>query len=216
MRQPSTRGTRKCCVAGTSWGGPIDQSPQTTSCPMSIQDLSWNAWLVCWIRVRRADPEARLRSVAAATRRPRTVRLQLPTNWCAVNFAFTMAEDIRVALLMVDGIREVVVQLGEHCSAPQIEAAVNSGKSFDEAFPAEHHGGLFALRQTFLRKGFLFRQERLLRALRAAGLSASTISRLRVCDEASDAFTSATAAIAYAGIWLAVRNSVSIARRVHR
>ena len=123
-----------------------------------------------------------------------TVSLQLPTNWCAVNFAFAMAEDIRVALLMVDVIREVVVQLGEHCTAPQIEAAVNSGKSFDEAFPAEHHGGLFALRQTFLRKGFLFRQERLLRALRVAGLSASTISRLRVCDEASDAFTSTTAA----------------------
>jgi len=123
-----------------------------------------------------------------------TVGLQLPTNWCAVNFAFIMAEDIRAVLLMIDGIQEVVVQLGEHCTAPQIEAAVNSGKSFDEAFPAEHHEGLIALRQTFLRKGFLSRQERLLRDLRAADLSASTISRLRICDGASDAVTSATTA----------------------
>src|ERR1700737_3263561 len=32
-----------------------------------------------------------------------SVALRLPTSWCAVNFAYLMAEDIRRALLMVEG-----------------------------------------------------------------------------------------------------------------
>jgi metal-sulfur cluster biosynthetic enzyme len=34
-----------------------------------------------------------------------SVALRLPTSWCAVNFAYLMAEDIRRALLMVEGVR---------------------------------------------------------------------------------------------------------------
>jgi metal-sulfur cluster biosynthetic enzyme len=33
-----------------------------------------------------------------------SVMLQLPTNWCAVNFAYLMAEDVRRALLGVAGV----------------------------------------------------------------------------------------------------------------
>src|SRR5215468_5740406 len=51
-----------------------------------------------------------------------TVALQLPTSWCAVNFAYMMAEDIRHALLGVEGIGAVSVQLGDHCAAAEIEA----------------------------------------------------------------------------------------------
>ena len=32
------------------------------------------------------------------------VTLELPTSWCAMNFAFLMAEDVRKALLALDGI----------------------------------------------------------------------------------------------------------------
>jgi metal-sulfur cluster biosynthetic enzyme len=109
-----------------------------------------------------------------------SIALRLPTNWCAVNFAYLMAEDVRHALLGVEGIRQVTVHLGDHCAAGEIEAAVNDGRPFAEAFPGEGAGSLAALRLTFLRKGFLSRQERLLRELRDAGFSTATICALRL------------------------------------
>jgi metal-sulfur cluster biosynthetic enzyme len=108
------------------------------------------------------------------------VALRLPTSWCAVNFAYLMAEDVRRALLSVDGVREVTVSLGDHCAAREIEAAVNDGRPFAEAFPGEAAGSLEALRLTFLRKGFFGRQEQLLRELRGAGCSTETICALRL------------------------------------
>ena len=126
-----------------------------------ILDLGFVRWL-------------RLRSGHAS------IALRLPTSWCAVNFAFLMAEDVRRALLSVDGIRRVSVRLGDHCAAREIEAAVNDGRPFAEAFPGEAAGSLEALRLTFLRKGFLSRQEQLLRELRGAGCSTETICALRL------------------------------------
>jgi len=111
-----------------------------------------------------------------------SVALQLPTAWCAVNFAYLMAEDVRQALLSVAGIRRVTVTLGDHCAAADIEAAVNSGRSFAEAFSGEGAGDLAALRRNFLRKGFLGRQQRLLQSLREAGYSAAAICGLRLGD----------------------------------
>jgi metal-sulfur cluster biosynthetic enzyme len=110
------------------------------------------------------------------------IALQLPTSWCAVNFAWLMAEDVRRALTAIDGIDKVTVCLGDHCAATQIEAAVNSGKTFAEAFPGEGFGSLATLRRVFLRKGFLVRQERLLRELRTAGLSPAAICNLRLAE----------------------------------
>src|SRR5271166_6679621 len=109
-----------------------------------------------------------------------SVALQLPTSWCAVNFAYLMAEDVRRALLTVAGIRQVTVGLGDHCAAAEIEAAVNNGRPFAEAFPGEGAGSLEALRLTFLREGFLGRQERLLRELREAGYSSEVVCALRL------------------------------------
>src|ERR1700751_3478962 len=48
-----------------------------------------------------------------------SVALPLPTSWCAVNFAYMMADDVRSALLSVEGIRQVVVGLGDHCAAAE-------------------------------------------------------------------------------------------------
>jgi metal-sulfur cluster biosynthetic enzyme len=111
-----------------------------------------------------------------------SVALRLPTSWCAVNFAYLMAEDVRRALLAVEGIRRVTVRLGDHCAAAEIEAAVNDGRPFAEAFPGEGAGSLEALRLTFLSKGFLSRQERLLRELRDTGCSPTVICALRIDD----------------------------------
>jgi metal-sulfur cluster biosynthetic enzyme len=111
-----------------------------------------------------------------------TIAIQLPTSWCAANFAYMMAEDIRHALLTVAGIHQVTVRLGDHFAAAAIEAAVNAGKPFPEAFPSEGCGSLAPLRTLFLQKGFTNRQAHLLRELRAAGLSPQSMCALRVGD----------------------------------
>jgi metal-sulfur cluster biosynthetic enzyme len=110
------------------------------------------------------------------------VVLALPTSWCAITFAYIMAEDIRHALHGFAGIKQVTIGLLDHCAAQEIEAAVNMGKTFADAFPQEAPEGLNALRTMFLRKGYLVRQERLLRSLREAGCSPATICALRQGD----------------------------------
>jgi metal-sulfur cluster biosynthetic enzyme len=109
-----------------------------------------------------------------------SVVVQLPTSWCAVNFAYMMAEDVRRALLDIEGVRQVTVSLCDHCAAEEIEAAVNGGRPFAEAFPGDGAGSLAALRIRFLHKGFLGRQERLLRELREVGCSPEVICALRL------------------------------------
>jgi metal-sulfur cluster biosynthetic enzyme len=111
-----------------------------------------------------------------------SVSLRLPTSWCAVNFAFIMAQDVRAALLAVPGVRGVTVNLGDHCAALEIAAAVNAGTPFSAAFAGNTGEGLGGLRSRFMRKGFLMRQEKLLRALREAGFSSPTIAAMRVGD----------------------------------
>jgi hypothetical protein len=63
-----------------------------------------------------------------------------------------------------------------------IEAGVNSGKTFSEAFDEEGIENLGELRGLFLRKGYVKRQEILLRRLRDAGISFTTICALRIQD----------------------------------
>ena len=109
-----------------------------------------------------------------------TVELRLPTYWCAPNFSYLMAEDVRRELLTVKDIRDVTVRLKDHFASSAIESGVNSGKSFVEAFPDEATENLEQVRALFLRKGFIRRQERLLRSLRGAGLSYEDIAALTV------------------------------------
>lgn len=119
------------------------------------------------------------------------VVLRLPTSWCAVNFAYLMAEDVRRALLSAPGIEAASVSFGDHCAAREIEAAANAGRPFAEAFPGEGAGSLAELRLTFLRKGFFVRQQRLLQALRAAGcapdaICALSLGKVPIADDADD------------------------------
>ena len=109
-----------------------------------------------------------------------TVELRLPTFWCAATFAYLMAEDIRRRLLAVQGVTAVTVRLKDHFESQTIEAAVNAGKRFSEAFPGEAGEDLDDLRLLFLRKGFMKRQEKFLRSLTDAGLSLREISGLRI------------------------------------
>jgi len=111
-----------------------------------------------------------------------TVELELPTYWCAANFSYLMAFDVRRALLTVDGVQEVTVRLTDHFASTAIETGVNSGKSFSETFPDEASENLGQIRDLFLRKGYINRQENLLRHLRKAGLSWLEISGLLIGD----------------------------------
>lgn len=90
------------------------------------------------------------------------VRLRLPTPQCAPNFAFLMAADARAAVARVAGARCVHVELEDHYTGREINAAVASSGGFDGAFPGETEGSLDALRTLFRRKALVARQARLL------------------------------------------------------
>ncbi|MBE2314417.1 iron-sulfur cluster assembly protein [Solirubrobacter sp. CPCC 204708] len=90
------------------------------------------------------------------------VRLRLPTPQCAPNFAFLMAADASRALWRLEGVTSVDVVLEDHYTGAEINATVNAGGSFSDAFPGETRGELDALRALFQRKALLARQSRLL------------------------------------------------------
>jgi metal-sulfur cluster biosynthetic enzyme len=104
------------------------------------------------------------------------VELRLPTYWCAPNFSWLMAEDVREALLADPNVAEVEVVLVDHHSSGEISAGVNSGRAFAEVFGEAPDGRLDDLRDLFRRKALLARQERALRPL------GGDPSRLRIGD----------------------------------
>jgi metal-sulfur cluster biosynthetic enzyme len=89
-----------------------------------------------------------------------SVRLRLPTPQCAPNFAFLMAADAAAAVRTVTR-GSVSVVLEDHYTGAEINAAVNRGQEFSDAFPGETTGDLRALRELFQRKALLARQSRL-------------------------------------------------------
>ncbi len=113
-----------------------------------------------------------------------TVVFKLPTYWCSPNFAYLMAGDVRARIHTLPGIRTARVELLDHCAEDEITASINQGKSFADAFSGEvsEDEDLEELRRTFLRKGFLMRQDKLLRQLLKAGLDEATILSLQVKD----------------------------------
>lgn len=122
-----------------------------------------------------------------------TVVFKLPTYWCAPNFAYLMASDLQAGVRALPGVQEARVVLLDHFAEGEITSGVNQGHPFPEAFPGETDSDLEDLRRTFARKGFLMRQEVLLRRLLKAGLEEEAIRMLRVADlEIDDAADIAT------------------------
>ena len=113
-----------------------------------------------------------------------TVVFKLPTYWCSPNFAYLMAGDLRARIRALPGIRTARVELLDHCAEDEITTSINQGKSFADAFSGEvaEDEELEELRRTFLRKGFLMRQDRLVRQMLKAGLDEATILSLHVED----------------------------------
>lgn len=99
-----------------------------------------------------------------------TVLFRLPTYWCSPNFAFLMAEGIKREVEQLPWVHRAIVRLEDHMAAEEMNAAVNAGGTFADAF-AELRGGedLSALREKFDCKAFQRRQEVVIKALLAAG-----------------------------------------------
>ncbi len=108
------------------------------------------------------------------------IGFRLPTYWCAANFAFLMADDMRRAVEALPWVTRVQVQLHEHMYAEAINQGVSEGAGFQAAFGAAAEGGLDALRRTFLLKAFQRRQEALLQHLLDAGHAPAALVALNI------------------------------------
>ena len=110
------------------------------------------------------------------------IEFRLPTYWCAANFSFLMADDMRRVVSALDWVKDVSVVLGEHMYADKINAGLAKGLSFQETFGVEADGNLDDLRQTFLVKAFQRRQVALLNNLIGVGHSPETIVALTLME----------------------------------
>jgi len=93
------------------------------------------------------------------------VTFRLPTYWCAANFSYLMASDMRDAVAALPWVASVSVTLDEHMFVEAINDGVAAGKDFADAFPTEAQMDLSSIRLTFGLKSFERRQEALLRHL---------------------------------------------------
>jgi metal-sulfur cluster biosynthetic enzyme len=107
------------------------------------------------------------------------IEFRLPTYWCAANFSFLMADDMRLAVKELPWVSAVDVVLGEHMYADKINAGLAQGLSFRETFGAEADGDLEDLRRTFLVKAFQRRQVALLVHLMELDYDAAAIVGLK-------------------------------------
>ena len=109
------------------------------------------------------------------------IDFRLPTFWCAANFAYMMAEDMRDAVSALPWVTRVVPRLCEHMCADEVNRGVAEGLEFGAAFgETGDDDSLANLRRTFQHKAFQGRQEALLRALLAQGLRKSALVAMTV------------------------------------
>jgi metal-sulfur cluster biosynthetic enzyme len=107
-----------------------------------------------------------------------TVRLRLPTYFCAPNFAFLMVADAYDAVTAVDGVVRADVALIDHFASDEINAGVAAEADFSSSFEGLAEGELEELRAQFLRKAVLAGTDRVCRPLLAAGSSPEDLAAL--------------------------------------
>jgi metal-sulfur cluster biosynthetic enzyme len=108
------------------------------------------------------------------------IEFRLPTYWCAPNFAFMMASDMRDVVMEMGWVRSVSVRLLDHFSADLINRGVALKQDFRDAFPGETDDDLASVRLKFLGKAFEKRQELLIRHLLSTSYSGEWISQISV------------------------------------
>ncbi|MDZ7713070.1 MAG: iron-sulfur cluster assembly protein [Rhodovibrio sp.] len=107
------------------------------------------------------------------------VSFRLPTFWCSPNFAFLMAQGIREEVGSLPWVQGIEVQLQDHMCADEMNEAVNSGRSFSEAFalPPEF-GDLAEVKEKFEGKAFQRRQESVLVGLQQKGFTPAQVAAM--------------------------------------
>ncbi len=125
------------------------------------------------------------------------VELRLPTFFCAPNFAWLMVADARDAVAAIPGAGPIEVVLLDHFASDEINAGVAAAGSFAASFDSDGFDPepaadgsdpeLAALRTVFDRKAHLAAQERLARALVAAGFPAAGLADVSLQSAASAA-----------------------------
>jgi metal-sulfur cluster biosynthetic enzyme len=133
------------------------------------------------------EPVTELGFITAVDVDPRgavMIGFRLPTYWCAANFAFIMADDMRREVLALPWVRRVDVVLGDHMYADKINHGIAHGLSFQHTFGRDASGDIADIRRSFHLKAFQRRQEALLRHLLdtehdPAALVAASLSELR-------------------------------------
>ena len=112
-----------------------------------------------------------------------SIDFRLPTFWCAANFAYMMAEDMRDAVAALPWVTRVLPRLREHMCADEVNRGVAEGLAFGAAFgEAGDDDSLANLRTTFRHKAFQGRQEALLRALLAQGFGKAALVTMTVAE----------------------------------
>lgn len=96
------------------------------------------------------------------------IRLQLPTYFCAPNFAFLMVADAYDAISAVPGVTTVDVKLLDHFAADAINGGVARRAGFVASFEGEALQELDSLRADFLRRAVLAGTDRVCRAMRVS------------------------------------------------
>jgi metal-sulfur cluster biosynthetic enzyme len=108
------------------------------------------------------------------------VQFRLPTYWCAANFSYLMAADMRDAVAALPWVTRVSIRLDDHMFIDAINEGIAAGKDFADAFPTEAQMNLAGIRLNFGLKSFDRRQEALLRHLLALGHDPKQILALEV------------------------------------
>ncbi|HKR40667.1 MAG TPA: iron-sulfur cluster assembly protein [Paraburkholderia sp.] len=111
-----------------------------------------------------------------------SVGFRLPTYWCAANFAYLMADDMRRAIVSLPWVTNITITLDEHMYAAEINRGVAAGRSFQQTFGGEANGEVEDVRRIFLVKAFQRRQEVLLSWLLGQGNEPAKLVRLSVAQ----------------------------------
>ena len=107
-----------------------------------------------------------------------TVRLRLPTYFCAPNFAYLMVADAYDAVTGVAGVLSAEVILEDHFASDVINAGVAAQAGFVASFDGEAVAELGDLRAQFLRKAVMAGTDQVCRPLVDAGVSPEELTVL--------------------------------------
>jgi metal-sulfur cluster biosynthetic enzyme len=111
-----------------------------------------------------------------------SVRLRLPTYFCAPNFAYLMVADAYDAVTAAPGIASAEVILEDHFASDAINTGVAARAGFAASFAGEAVAELGELRAAFLRKAVMAGTDQVCRPLTAAGTAPEALCAMTLAD----------------------------------